>query len=250
MSRPRIVPVFVGGRDGCHTYRIPALAVACDGTVLAFCEGRRTSASDSGDIAILLKRSRDGGMTWSAQAVVHEERTPGEEVTIGNPCPIVDRRDGAVHLVFTRNNRRLFHVRSIDHGLSWSAPEEHSAVLGAFAYPVVRVGAGPGHGTQLADGALVAPVWLCDGEVKGNPARTYRAGVIRSEDGGRRWQAGGLVPPALPDMNECMALSRSDGSLALTVRAGGGCRVWSESRDGGRTWSVPARDPALPCPTC
>ena len=45
------VDVYVGGRDGYHTYRIPALITTPGGTVLAFCEGRKGSRGDSGDIA-------------------------------------------------------------------------------------------------------------------------------------------------------------------------------------------------------
>lgn len=46
--------LFVSGEGGCHTYRIPALTVTAGGSVLAFCEGRRNSRSDSGQIDLLL----------------------------------------------------------------------------------------------------------------------------------------------------------------------------------------------------
>ena len=58
--------LFVGGAGGYHTYRIPALVVTTKGTVLAFCEGRKTSAEDEGNIDLLLKRSQDSGRNWSA----------------------------------------------------------------------------------------------------------------------------------------------------------------------------------------
>ncbi|MCL4695405.1 MAG: glycoside hydrolase, partial [Candidatus Hydrogenedentes bacterium] len=99
------VDVYVSGEDGYHTYRIPALVVTNTGALLAFCEGRKNSASDAGDIDLLLKRSTDSGATWSDPQIVHEEG--GEaEITIGNPCPIVDTDTGRVHLLFTRNNAR------------------------------------------------------------------------------------------------------------------------------------------------
>ena len=60
--------VFVSGQDGYHTYRIPSVIVTPKGTVLAFCEGRKSSRSDTGDIDLLLKRSTDGGSTFSAAA--------------------------------------------------------------------------------------------------------------------------------------------------------------------------------------
>ena len=49
--------VFRSGEGGYHTYRIPALITSRKGTLLAFCEGRRQSRGDSGDIDLLLKRS-------------------------------------------------------------------------------------------------------------------------------------------------------------------------------------------------
>src|SRR6185436_12291173 len=42
--------VFVSGQDGYHTFRIPSVVVTAKGTVLAFCEGRVKSRSDTGDI--------------------------------------------------------------------------------------------------------------------------------------------------------------------------------------------------------
>src|SRR5690606_25351907 len=65
-----ITPVFARGQGDYHTYRIPAIVVTTNGTVLAFCEGRKNSASDSGDIDLLLKRSIDGGKTWSEAQVL------------------------------------------------------------------------------------------------------------------------------------------------------------------------------------
>src|SRR5256885_5507006 len=67
--------VFFGGREGYHTYRIPALVVSTNGTLLAFCEGRKASSADSGRIDLLLKRSTDGGQTWSPQDLVWSDGT-------------------------------------------------------------------------------------------------------------------------------------------------------------------------------
>src|SRR5262249_14404804 len=69
-AEPEQTPIFVAGRDGYHTYRIPSLLVTRKGTLLAFCEGRKTSRGDTGDIDLLLKRSYDGGKTWAKTQVV------------------------------------------------------------------------------------------------------------------------------------------------------------------------------------
>jgi len=62
-AEPPRQDVFIAGQDGYHTYRIPSLITTTNGTLLAFCEGRKTSRSDTGDIDLLLKRSTDGGKT-------------------------------------------------------------------------------------------------------------------------------------------------------------------------------------------
>src|SRR6185503_18957190 len=65
--------VFIAGQGGYHTYRIPAIVVATNGAVLAFCEGRKNGAGDAGDIDVVLKRSADGGKTWEGMQVVAED---------------------------------------------------------------------------------------------------------------------------------------------------------------------------------
>jgi sialidase-1 len=87
-AEPNQTDIFVAGQDGYHTYRIPAIVVATNGAVLAFCEGRKNGAGDAGDIDLLLKRSLDGGHTWQKTQVVAED---GANI-FGCPTPVVDRR--------------------------------------------------------------------------------------------------------------------------------------------------------------
>src|SRR5690349_7570826 len=91
-TKPDTMSLFVSGTDGYKSYRIPAIVTTNNGTLLAFCEGRRNNAADAGDIDILLKRSTDGGRTWSAQHVIWDDSTN----TCGNPCPVVDVTTGAI----------------------------------------------------------------------------------------------------------------------------------------------------------
>ncbi len=73
--------VFVSGTGGYDTYRIPAMVVTNKGTILGFCEGRKRSASDTGDIDLLLRRSTDNGKTWGQVQMIRDD---GDNVC-GNP---------------------------------------------------------------------------------------------------------------------------------------------------------------------
>lgn len=65
--------LWTAGQGGYHTDRIPALLVTAKSSVLAFCEGRKSGAGDPGDVELVMKRSPDGGRSWSPHAIVHEE---------------------------------------------------------------------------------------------------------------------------------------------------------------------------------
>lgn len=241
------VDLFVRGENGYNTYRIPVLAATSQDTLLCFTEARKNSSADHGDIKLMLKRSTDRGKTWTKSQVVHGE---DGDTTIGNPAPIIDRDGQTIHLIFSRNNHDVFYTKSVDDGQTWAQPGELAGILKEFDYPVVRVGTGPVHGIQTTSGRLVVPLWLCNGEVKDNP-KNYRSGVIYSDNAGESWNAGGLVPPVFPNLNECVAYERKDGSLVLNIRGSDkGRRAISISSDQGKTWSNPALDDALPCPSC
>ena len=99
LPQPVGKPLFVSGQEGYHTYRIPALVVTTQGTVLAFCEGRKHSGGDAGDIDLLVKRSTDHGKTWSPQQLIWNDAGN----TCGNPCAVVDEPTGTVWLLSTWN---------------------------------------------------------------------------------------------------------------------------------------------------
>ncbi len=249
--------LFVSGQDGYHTYRIPALLVTKKGTLLAFCEGRKDSGSDFHNIDTLLKRSEDGGKTWSRQQVVWDDQGH----TCGNPCPVEDRKTGRIWLLSTWNHgdddtniwrgtgkdtRRPYARWSDVDGRTWSEPVEITA---ATKHKDWRgYGTGPGVGIQLRlgphKGRLVIPCW--------HTASKYNFGahVFFSDDHGQTWQ---LAKDALySNVNECQIVELVDGTLMLNIRNRDGkkCRKIATSRDGGDTWSEMSRDEALIEPVC
>src|ERR1051325_3339633 len=129
--------VYASGKDGYFAYRIPALEKAPDGSLLAFAEGRKYQLNDPGhegqDVDLVLKRSTNNGLTWSAMKVIED---PGEKWSAANPSALVDRNTRLVWLFYFRAKpgRNTFKARggtddfqvfartSKDNGVSWSDP--------------------------------------------------------------------------------------------------------------------------------
>ena len=246
---PVAEPVFISGQGGYHTYRIPALVVSKAGTLLAFCEGRKTGRGDHGDLDLLLKRSTNNGATWGAQQLIHEEGG-NAKITIGNPCPVVDRSTGHIWLAFSRDNRAVFITHSEDDGKSWVKPLDISKSVTVSTWTWVATG--PGNGIQLAQGKHAGRLVLpCDHRRGGRDAYNTNghSHAMYSDDHGRTWQIGKATDPG---MNECAVAELADGRLSLNMRSyrGKNQRAVAMSEDGGATWGPSVDAPVLVEPVC
>lgn len=251
--------VFESGVGGYHTYRIPSLIVAGNGDLIALCEGRRASRSDTGDIDLICRRSTDGGRTWGEPSVVWDEAGN----TCGNPCPVVDASTGVIWLLMTHNlgiddekeikqrrgegTRTVWLCRSDDHGAHWSTPHEITAEVKASDWTWYATG--PGAGIQLTspdhEGRLVIP---CDHNTRDG---RYGSHVIYSDDHGQSWRVGGIAPDY--KVNECEVVELSDGRLLLNMRnydSAVHARQIAFSDDGGATWHSQRHDEVLIEPRC
>jgi sialidase-1 len=253
--------LFVAGADGYHTFRIPALVVATNGTILAFCEGRKDGTGDSGRIDLVLKRSNDSGETWSKLQLIRED---GLNVC-GNPAPVVDQHTGTIFLLSTwnrgsdtekailngagRDTRRVFVQESRDNGASWSAPRE---ITDAVKKPHWRwYATGPCNGIQLTRGShagrLIVPANHSD---HSNPTKhPYRSHAIFSDDHSKTWQLGGVEDEKT---NESTLVELADGTVLQNMRSyhGENARAIARSKDGGESWSPIMLDKTLVDPIC
>jgi sialidase-1 len=252
---PAFVDVYRAGDAGYHTFRIPAVIAARDGTLLAFAEGRRAGAADAGDIDLVLKRSRDDGRTWSALQVVGDDGPN----TVGNPCPVLDRTTGMIWLLTTRNRgtdrerdiiagtsagtRTVWVMRTTDAGRTWSAPREITASVKQPDWTWYATG--PGVGIQTRSGRLVIPANHAERGAEPGVG-VHRSHVFYSDDHGAHWTLGASADPGT---NESQIVELSDGRLRLNMRnhppKAENFRMVAISADGGRTLSPARPDPAL-----
>ncbi len=260
-GEPAGVDIFSGtGKAPRHTYRIPSMLVTAKGTILAFAELRRNGGGDSGDIETVLRRSTDGGKSWSDEQVVLDM---GKD-TIGNACPVQDAKTGRISLVavwnripegkqkpgFGEDSRRVFLCHSNNDGKSWSKPEEITRQTKQESWSWFA--AGPNAGIQLRNGPHKGRLIIgvnhreCAGDANG-----YYAHAIYSDDGGRTWKQSRTY--AARNTNECEAVELADGSVMLNMRnhgSGKRQRAVAVSTDGGETWGPTTWDAALPEPQC
>jgi sialidase-1 len=244
--------VFTSGEEGYKVYRIPAVVRTASDDLLAFCEARQ--GGDASEIDLVMKRSSDGGKSWSALQVIQESRDfesyfdeDVPAITIGNPAPVVDLLDpkhsGRIWLPFTLENDRVFVVSSDDHGETWSQRREITEAVKKDAWGWYATG--PVHSIQITRGPhrgrLVIPTDHRIGK-DGQDGGALGAHAILSDDHGKTWRLGAIDETYNDGLgaNETTVVELSDGTLYFNTRDQNGdapgTRGEAWSRDGGETF--------------
>lgn len=260
--------VFHQGMGGYHTFRIPAVVEAADGTIIAFAEARKNTGRDEGHIELVTRRSTDNGKTWGQLQVVWAD-APN---VCGNPAPVVDRRDGTIYLFCcwgagdeseqaiisgtAKTGRKVFILTSTDNGESWSAPRDITPMVKRDNWTWYATG--PGHAMQLYNksfaGRIIVP---CDHGVFNGTSSDYSSHIIYSDDKGETWHIGATAQGG----NESMATELANGDIMLNMRwqpvfdsrdikVTDRYRRVGLSRDGGLTFHKVYADSTLVEPIC
>lgn len=229
-------------------YRIPALAVTKDGTLIAVADYRHSGTdigvTDKGRIDLHYALSYDNGNTWTDVMPLIEGKGAQSpdfmNVGFGDPCIVADRESNRVLLLScagnvsfqngTRNNHQnIARFYSEDGGKTWSVPEDIAESIYS-QFDETRYG--PVRSMFVASGRIFQSPTV----KVGNYYRLYCAVLIRdkyakhmnyvlySDDFGGEWKIlGDANTPAVYDTaDEPKVEELPDGSILISSRYNGG----------------------------
>ena len=271
LSRGKSAPffeVFVTSTTEAIPYRIPAIATASDGTLIAVADYRYSRADiGSGRIDLHLRRARKNGRQWQdifSPSVMQGDGDTSlghQQAGFDDPCIVADRESRRIMIVSCSGspgffsgtrNQHLGWARwySEDNGKTWSEPNfiDEEYVYRRFDHSAY----GPIKGWFVSSGRILQSRKL---QVK-RYYRLYCAGlsyngketanwVLYSDDFGETWSfLGGCDNSPIPGGDEAKVEELPDGNLLISSRCKGGRRFnifsFTDAENGFGRWSQPA----------
>lgn len=253
--------VYTPGENGVAWYRIPSIVRTTKGTLLAFAEARNDRKSDNSDIDVVLKRSEDGGRTWSESMLLVDygpdktgNQSPvvlpdGKILLLYSICKLVEQPDGEIS---SSRDRQVYIISSEDDGKTWTKANERELTpeLTSDGIPYHTYCTCPVHGIvkeyEPNKGRVVVAA-------RCNKDGNSFAHIIYSDDNGETWHQGGGMSDYLYG-SECTVAELCDGTLVLNSRDGNDSddhRYQAYSSDGGITFGptekTQLREPPTGC---
>ena len=229
-------------------YRIPALATANDGTLIAVADYRHSGTdigvTDKGRIDLHYRLSHDNGNTWGEVMPLIEgkgDKSPDfMNVGFGDPCIVADRESSRVLMMScagnvsfqngTRHNHQnIARFYSEDGGKTWSDPEDIAeSIYSQFdnsAYGPVRsmfVASGRIMQSRLTKVGAYYRLY-CAVLVK-DRSQKHMNYVLFSDDFGMSWKVLGNInePAVYNTADEPKVEELPDGTLLISSRYNGG----------------------------
>ncbi|XP_078605576.1 sialidase-1-like isoform X1 [Branchiostoma floridae x Branchiostoma japonicum] len=225
-------------------YRIPVLTYTPRGHLVAIVEGRKEAPRDSSSKVFAVKRSTDGGETWSSsEQWIMDDGKPPTDVYSNLGTVLVDDTKAIIFLMYVSfgicPTRSVMLMNSTDDGITWGRPRNITDQVGKeyATHP------SPGYGIKKKHDPAKGRLIVC--------GHGYNDGVgivlLLSDDHGVTWRHGAFVQ-GIPFHNntdgdfapaECQPMELPDGSLYLVVRNQHQykyhCKMTMRSFDGGET---------------
>ncbi len=237
--------LFAPGDAGSKNYRIPAIITAEDGSLVVATDRRKYNQSDlPEDIDVVIRRSEDGGITWSEPLTIAEGT--GVRKGFGDAGLVRTTEKNGLLCIFVggegifnnsspSNPTRTYVCKSTDNGKTWSEPRDITGQLyGTECTVTDRQGwyasfCASGNGLQTRDGRI-----MFVGAVRENSANTLSNFVYYSDDNGETWN---VSQRAKLGGDESKVTELNDGTILMSIRRQGkGPRYYTKSTDGGITW--------------
>lgn len=224
-------------------YRIPAIATARNGHVLAVYD-YRPCANDvgAGEVDIMLRRSEDHGATWTDEVCIANGVGGSQNVFnagFGDAAIVADRESDNV-LVMHVGGKQFFpyatatshnavgRIRSTDNGKTWAAPEDISAQFMSIDASVSPILPGT-YAMFFASGRILqSRVYKKDNyyrlyaallvreQLEGATNVSHNNHVVYSDDFGDTWHTLGGV--CVPGGDEAKVEELPDGTIVISSR--------------------------------
>ncbi|XP_066288096.1 sialidase-1-like isoform X2 [Branchiostoma lanceolatum] len=227
-------------RGDINIYRIPVLTYTPDGNLVAIVEGRRKSEGDVHPKIFAVRRSTDGGETWSpSQKIVDDDFKISSYIG----TVFVDDTTKTIFLMYAYCEFcpliSMMLMNSTDDGITWGRPRNITDMIGKdyAAYP------GPGYGIQKKHDPAKGRLVVCGHGFYNGKGLV----LLLSDDHGVTWRHGAFVP-SVPftngttgdfDPDECQPVELPDGSIYVVARNEKvykrHCKIIMRSFDGGET---------------
>ena len=256
IKRSTIVPepqfeVFPTPTSGAIPYRIPAIATASNGDLIAVADYRHSRAdigmANNGRIDLHARISHDNGKTWGDIFPIVEGQgaagvnTPGQMyVGFGDPCIVADRESSRVLVLSCSgnvsfpngqrdNHQGIAHFYSDDYGKTWSKPVDRSESIYS---QLDNTPYGPVRAMFVGSGKISQSKYIkvdkyyrlyCSVLVK-DVSGAHVNFVLYSDDFGEKWTILGdpNVAPIPGGADEPKADELPDGSVLVSSRVSGG----------------------------
>ena len=231
--------------NGSRVYRIPAMVVADDGSIVVACDKRYDSHTDIGAghvIDIVIRRSTDGGKTWGNPVVI-AKGNPSNDATCGYGDPSLYKgKDGKIYCLYAAGNTGYFYGLnrvcvsvSTDNGATWDTANtsptdltaqgrltDHATSYGSnTCYGLFDYFVTSGRGLCTSEGYLMAllPAEAYTTSEKSSSAKNGNHDYIfYSTDQGATWHVSESA--IFVGGDEAKVIQANDGSLIASVRQG------------------------------